>query len=97
VGHLIKGRHVTASNVDFVFPKIDYRFCGTLTDDFAKRTNVARTRTTLCRMARCVWDEDRSTGRFWSAKYFTCMDGLDGLQIFVEEKLPTLILILHWY
>jgi len=93
VGHLIKGRRVTASDVDFIFPKIDYHFekihffdyriCGSLTVDSAKRTNAARTRTTSCRMARCVWDEDGSTGRFWSAKYFTCMDGLDGLQFCV--------------
>jgi len=43
---------------------------------------------------RDVWDEDGSTGGFRSTKYFTCMYGL---QIFVEEKLRTLILILHGY
>jgi len=44
---------------------------------------------------RAVRVEDGATGGFRSAKYFTCMDGL---QIFVEEKLlHTQILILHGY
>jgi len=44
-------------------------------------------------MARCAgWGW--STGGFRSAKYFTCMDRL---QIFVEDKLQTVILILHGY
>ena len=43
---------------------------------------------------RDVRVEDGSTGGFRSAKYFTCMDRL---QIFVEEKLQTVILILHGY
>ena len=43
---------------------------------------------------RDVRVEDGSTGGFRSAKYFTCMERL---QIFVEKKLQTVILIPHGY